>query len=371
MNASRYVLIVSLFSIGLFALVGAFNYVINPYLVFPDHRMDGLNTYKSDINKFVRQAKAYHPLDRSFKTLLVGNSRVEMGLDPAHSCLDAPAYNLGLPGAGFELQVAYALNLARQDKALKTIFMGLDFTDFTHPANAPPEGELTFSGQNRLRFLIDGEKNEGYTWSKMRDFYQSSLSLDATVSSVKTILTQSKTSPNRSLEGFNPANDFRQATRVEGPYQIFQHNLNLLRSKLGQDSEYVIPKQHSTPALIALHTLLAYTQENDIQLYLFINPLHDSFWAVFDELDMMDDYQRWHQDIIRSFQEAGATRAQLYDFGHLPGYTDEAFPEKKQKQPLNWFWEPAHYRKELGNLLINTMRASSCGQETVLDVQRY
>ena len=89
MSVKQY--IVSLISfITLFLLIASgINYFVNPYLVFKDRRIENVNFYKSDINNYMRLAKAYHPINQNkkYEILLVGNSRSEMGLDPQNVCL--------------------------------------------------------------------------------------------------------------------------------------------------------------------------------------------------------------------------------------------------------------------------------------------
>jgi hypothetical protein len=31
--------------------------------------------------------------------------------------------------------------------------------------------------------------------------------------------------------------------------------------------------------------------------------------------------------------------------------------------PLQWFWEPAHYRQELGDLMVDAMLSDTCATE--------
>lgn len=357
MTSTRYVTTLFVFIIALLALVASFNYVVNPYLIFSDKRINGLNQYKADINKFVRQAKAYQPISLPIHTLLVGNSRVEMGLNPQHRCLPENTYNLGLPGAGVELQVAYALNLVRMKPEINRIIMSLDFTDFTNRKPGGVRTEFSYSGQSRLYSKVDGQPNDRYWFATLKDRYMALLSLDATISSVKTLLGQKPSASDRHINGFNPANDVAEATRVEGPFQIFNQTRRMLEGKLS-NQYYESVKGLNNADFKALALLNEQAQQSNIELIYFINPLHQSFFEVIDSADLSDGYQQWLQDVHEFLKPY--PHIAFHDFNQMPGFTDEPYPEKKQRQSLTWFWEPAHYKSELGDILLDNMLAHAC-----------
>ena len=85
-TARRYVIVTTLVFLVLSMLTITFNYRVDPYLIFGSARTEGFNKVKVDINEHVQISKAHHPYLREWDTLLVGNSRIEMGLDPQHHC---------------------------------------------------------------------------------------------------------------------------------------------------------------------------------------------------------------------------------------------------------------------------------------------
>ena len=107
---ARFVLFGAVFAV----IVIALNWLVDPYAVFGTRRFAGLNQYKIDINNFTRLSKRYQAGQAQYNALIVGNSRVELGINPAHGCFrdkEWQVYNLGLPGAGIRTQVEYALNI--------------------------------------------------------------------------------------------------------------------------------------------------------------------------------------------------------------------------------------------------------------------
>ena len=354
MSEKRYILQLFILLVVALSCVGAFNYVVNPYLVLRDMRISGFNAVKADINGYVRQGKAYQPLSLPIDTLLVGNSRVEMGLDPSHPCLGGSAYNLGLPGAGIELQVAYAMNLLAQ-KPIKRVLMSLDFVDFLHVGQ--PTTGFHFIGQERLAYRIDGKPNRDYIWYRWQDYYLATLSLDALVSSVKTVLGQHAKASDRSPMGFNPARDLAAATRMEGPYRVFQQKRRAMDAKYIGKTWVYQTQAAGNMNFPALARLIEKTAASKAQLAFFISPLHQSFFTSLEAYGLSDEYQLWRRDVMSFLR---AQRVPLHDYAQISGITDEPLPQQNQRVGLRWFWEPAHYKSRLGNRLLREMLGDHC-----------
>src|SRR5690349_12686518 len=83
-------------------VVASANAVIDPYLVFKMPRVSGFNDKKSSIETKERLIKAYEVIRAAPNGLILGTSRVALGLDAEHPSWPAkarPVYNLGLAGA--------------------------------------------------------------------------------------------------------------------------------------------------------------------------------------------------------------------------------------------------------------------------------
>src|SRR4030088_1979445 len=85
------------------ALVVVFDTAMNPYLLFGAPRIAGFNARKPAVDTRERLMKAYDVLRAGPNTLLLGSSRVDLGLDaqdPAWPVQDRPVYNLGIVNGG-------------------------------------------------------------------------------------------------------------------------------------------------------------------------------------------------------------------------------------------------------------------------------
>lgn len=346
--------------------VGGFNFLVDPYLVFGSARIEGFNDVKVDVNSRVRTAKVYQPESGAWDTLIAGNSRVEMGIDPRHSCfVDAGwnVYNVAIPGAGVRQQLAYALNIVYQ-QPVERVFVSVDFVDFlVGTGSAAPRRDATPSAAGSLRFLFDGAENPDRVTASLKDRYTALFSLDALVSSVRTVLLQSPAQPTRDARGFNPANDFARAVNVEGPAALFSQKLATLEARYAQPYGLRYRDGSVSTAFDALSQFLDIAASEEIEVVIFTNPFHEAFWGLLERIGLRSLHAEW-LGMIEDTIRASSGNAELWEFSMDSPFIHEAVPPAGVRTgPLAWFWEPAHYRRELGDLMVEAMLSDQCGTE--------
>ncbi len=365
MMAKRYTLYVALSFLGFSVLTILINYSVDPYLVFGSARIEGFNQFKVDINKHVRVSKAFHPTLNEWDTLLVGNSRVEMGLNPTHACFQkkgSKVYNLGTPGAGVRQQLEYALNLIYQQR-IKRVYISVDFVDFlVRDGHEPLTNSIDWSsspGNRSLGYSFDGSRNSEYRAAAFMDNYRSLFSLDALFSSVRTVMLQSPHQPDRDDHGFNPARDFKAAVGVEGADALFAQKMGELEEKYSHRWSLVGDQLSSD--FRALNKFLKIAGSRGVQVTLFTNPFHEKFWDLMKQNNLYDMHQEWLNQLMQLVKKADIPSVHVWDFSGDSKYIHETVPNHGVKSgPLRWFWEPAHYRKELGDLMLEAMLADEC-----------
>ncbi len=354
--------------IVLSALTVLINYKIDPYLIFNSPRIDNLNQYKTDINSHIRGSKAYHPTYYEWDALIIGNSRVEMGLNPEHECFkerNLNVYNLGIPGAGVREQLEFALNIIH-NQPIKQVFLSVDFLDFLVKIGERSKmGSFNWSEppvNKSLRYSFDGTLNSEWHWESFKDKYRSLYSLDALTSSIKTVMMQSDSRANRTQKGFNPANDFRASTEIEGVNAIFEQKINSLDKRLANEWDLYYEDGSTSRAFLALEKFIDITQKKGIELTIFTNPFHEKFWDLLKRKKLYYQHQEWINRLVQMLNQKNLSNIQFWDFSGDSIYIHEAIPKSIKYTPLNWFWEPSHYRKELGDLMIESMRHLQCGK---------
>ncbi|MCB1707058.1 MAG: hypothetical protein KDI17_19530, partial [Halioglobus sp.] len=109
---------------------------------------------------------------------------------------------------------------------------------------------------------------------------------------------------------------------------------------------------------------LTNAEERDVRVIMFTNPFHEQFWQVLKDRQLAGQHQEWLNIITERLQRRGRKNVEFWDFSADSSYIHETVPGAGVKRaPLKWFWEPAHYRRELGDLMLEAMIGESCGQQ--------
>ena len=342
--------------------VAIINYSVDPYGMFDAPRVQGFNKFKPGATPKVRITKPYQVDAIKPQTIIAGNSRPEMGLDPANSCWPEsakPVYNLSIPGATVYMASRF-IQHAIAGNDVKQVFWGLDFVDFVNheAADSWPPPPARF--EERLRVNVDGEKNGMYGLQRSKDQLGSLFSLDALKSSVQTVLGQSNTrSATVRRDGFNPASDFLDVMALEGQGLIFKQNNITVAEVFNQPGRSLfLNGKHSSLPFDALRHLLKRANKADVSVTLFINPYHSDYLARIKLAGLWDQFLLWKQELTYLVAEQGVL---LWDFSGFNELSNEQPPALADKQTvLAWFWEPAHYRRQYGDMMLSQMLALSC-----------
>ncbi len=346
-------------------LVAGGNYLVDPYGLFNTPRVSGINERKPVAGTRVRVVKPYQVLQAQPRALIVGNSRPEMGLDPSHACWSSkPVYNLAVPGAGAYMQARFAQHalVATQPNL---ILWGVDFVDFLvgpeedgDPFMLPPLDEAF---EQRLLTSPQQRTYRVYQWRFLKDHLSSLLSMDALTGSVRTVWGQGNmNSSNRTRLGFNPAREYLDIIQSEGQGVLFQQKrkqivATLTRKKWGI---YHAGTRWSRE-FEALKNAIIRGREQGVRVVIFINPYHAEYLQSIRLTGKWILFENWKREIVRIASEQGI--GSVWDFSGFDRYSSESLPvEGKHATAMKWFWEPAHYRKELGDLMLGRMLEEDC-----------
>jgi len=118
---------------ALMALFLAFTLVVDPYgispLGFAREHVNRIKPARVDIDRFIKPFEVwkYQP-----KTLFLGSSRIQQGMDPAVLTQSrfAPAYNSSVPASSVPLNVAYLRQYVDLNPQLRTVVFELFFYQF-------------------------------------------------------------------------------------------------------------------------------------------------------------------------------------------------------------------------------------------------
>jgi hypothetical protein len=345
-----------------------FNYLVDPYGLFGSHRVAGFNALKPTASERVRVTKPYMATRAKPRVVVGGNSRPEMGLNPQSPCwkdADQPVFNTAIPGADVFMQVRYVQHAVESGKARRILF-GVDFLDFLVDSKKTT-GTLDWDRLGRRyagRLRAESGTQSGLlsSYQQAEDMLGGLFSMVALGDSIVTLATQRDPhSATRREDGFNPALDYLPIIRNEGQAVLFTQKNAEVRKRLRQDDLGVLDAngRQSLP-LLALRRLLHWAKSRDIEVVLFINPYHSDYLLQIETSGKWALLEEWKRQLTVAADEYAVA---LWDFNAFDPTSTEAPPLRGDRQGmLEWYWEPAHYRHELGDLMLAAMLDQTCGK---------
>ena len=369
----RYLITLTISAILLLLAAAAINLRVDPYDIFGSARSPGLNAAKPALHERVRIAKPYQAERIKATTVIGGNSRLELGLNPDSSCWnssDQPVYNAAIPGASFRLQTLFARHALMQKPGSK-LFMAIDFADFliqprptlTQPSNPPSLSPDAL----RLHPQLTGASQFAHQKQRLADRLSTLFSLTTLTDAFHTIAAQRNPyAPTRLENGFNPANDFIPAMRAEGQRIFFDQKNKELADLFGRPN-LSLRQIDGTPsdAFATLEELLTWSKQHEVQLTLFINPYHIDYLMHIHAAGLWPLFETWKTDIVSLLGSSGVP---LIDFNSVDATSTEAAPARGDTSTmLQWYLEPAHYTSKLGERMLSGLNDSNCTDAQVID----
>jgi len=362
MGWRRFLVFWCLGILGFCALVGALNALVDPYGLLGTPAIRGLNVVKPAATTRTRVVKPVQGERAKPSTLILGNSRPEMGLDPESPvwlAKEKPVYNGGLPGASVYMTMRYGQDILESGRT-DLVLWGLDFADFLNDTSSardlcawPPPPE---EWEGRLKVTESLSPTEGWRIQRLQDYGVSILSTQAMVESLSTIFAQTRPgSGTRTPLGFNPAADYIPIIRSEGQHVLFaQKNAEMESRLIGKKWRLASQPCDSSLDFRSVERLLSMANQRGIRVVLFINPYHADYLDVIWRAGLWGLFEDWKRRLLTLSLEAGAEA--LWDFSQLNEFTTETPPPAGNRDSsLKWFWEPAHYRAGLGELMLQEM----------------
>ncbi len=331
-------------SVAVVMAVAVINRAVNPYGLFAKDLMPGADRPETFTHlRLVKAAQVRHLRPQS---LILGSSRAETGLDPAHPAWQAkPVYNLGLSNASlYEIkryfQHACALGKVRQ------VVLLLDFAAFLPGAQPAPD----FT-ENRLAVLPDGAKN--LAWDS-QDLISALLTWDAWNGSLATWIGregEKRYLPDGSRDA--SAEDKRVLAKGGAVRAFAAYERRLLSSIKPTSAKGSLGENE----LQQLRDMIHLARQMAIDLRLAIAPMH----VRYQEIQRMQGYdtlyETWKRTLVSILKQEAEGKGNpfpLYDFGV---YSDETIDPIPAKGLARYYYEASHFNKALGNRLLGILLA--------------
>lgn len=328
--ARRYnltLLALILFNLTLIAL---FNRGIDPYGIWDSPVFLKVNKVKPQKDKQVKLFKAIEVNKIEPKIIFLGSSRTEFGLDPRHPALKSNGehYNLGITATNMYEGMRYFEHAIAAQPDLKTVIVGIDFLMFNE------------FNPNKANFRDERLETNRII---LPDYLSTLWSLNAFTASLKTIKTNIK---EPKATGFYddrgmryPEYYIRHIYFNLSPKPISQKLLRQFQNESHLHKNYQLSSTH----LEHLQKIVDICKKRGIELKIFISPAHAAQWDSIRSAGLWSVFEQWKREVIKL--------APVWDFSGYNSITTEPIRGRRMKNYI----ESSHYRKEVGDLVLNRM----------------
>jgi hypothetical protein len=332
------------------AAVAGLNWLVDPFSLFGSPRIAGFNANKMDFVEHLRLTNVYAVRRVEPDALVIGTSRVGRGLSPTHPAWQGLAcYNLALPGITAYEMLRY-LQHAAAVHPLKRVVVGLDFRSFQ------PEDGPDAAMERRLMVTPGGEANFNLFSALLPDLAASLLSSDALLESLRTVRFQSWMNMTLSERGqwlnLNDRYDHAKGFRVYSA-NTFQRYAGYGRSTFDVEQ-----------AMRPYREILELAHRRGIDLRLVIMPSHAWHWETLRVAGLEPRFEAIKAALVRTNQAVAEGQGRppfpLWDFSGYNRYSGEPVPSRAG-QSMRWFWDPVHFKTELGDLVLDRVFGLAAG----------
>lgn len=331
-------------TLAVVALVGAVNVVVDPLGVFPSPRIAGFNAVKPYLNHHQEASRWAAARRACADTGIFGNSRAEIGLDPANPLFaekGLSAFNNALAGTNIGTSLRQLAWLQSAGCMPRTLIVGVEFIDFFGgPAAGPGTAAIPPAP------AIDG-----------RLLAETVFSTSGLLDSARTIAIQHARYPSTITErGFNPLLEYIPEAALTGQYVMFrqraQENLRIWSSK----PRHLRPIADQPSANeVLLDALLTRAGKAGSTTYLVIYPYHAQLRMMTERLGLGDMLSQWKRLVVAEAarHRAAGHRVEVWDFSGISPETREPIPPRDDRTTLlEYYWEGGHFRKALGDRML-------------------
>ena len=370
----KYLLVLLAAAVTSLAAVIAFNAVIDP-----------LGMYVSGVSKpamyhRVRLLKAYQARRVKPESIVLGTSRVHLGISPRHAGWASRyerRYNLAFDGATTREMYAY-LRHADAAGQLRHVMLGLDTYHLsTVPGSVRPGFDASLlmderAALNGVRMLLADLKL---------------LSSYSTFKESVRLLATGDDEPlwyapdgqrlgevyfRRPAENFvtcGPRCYFDEIDKLEVTYKL-GWKVPQKKAPTAQSGPPAEPDPVTSFGYI--EKIIAYCRRNDIELVIFLTPSHvrqlelDALtgnWSSVENgkrriVEMLAQDARKHSD-----KEPIA----LYDFTNYSSITTEPLPPAGSKREMQYYWDSSHFKEVVGDMVLDRLLSSAGQAQSVAD----
>lgn len=339
---------------GIYALMGGFNFVVDPYGLFPGPEIAGFNEIKADVDKHVRMVKAFQVRQSPPAGLIVGSSRALLGVPTRHPAWpkDAvPVYNLSLYG-GYLYEAMRYFEHAAELGTVRHTLLALDFWMFDRDWVTRPG----FS-EDRLLIKDDGTPNTPDDLELLRTLF----AWNTLRSSLRTITRQDRDDvlvqqPDGSSGWRSEAGWLRTKKSHLQQFGYMERMFGVTAWGSARTTRWDMtdPTDMTSP-LQMYRRMVRLAHDKKIDLRVAISPSHARIWEVLYAGGMWQTWEDWKRALVKiTLEEAARANASpfpVWDFSGYSSITTETVP--RDGAPMKWYTDGSHFKPGVGAMMLD------------------
>jgi len=351
----------------LFAGVAAINAVVDPFGMFRIVTVDGVNAVKPAIFNRVRLMKAYDVRRLRPRSIILGSSRVHLGLSPSHRAWgpeSRPVYNLAFDGATTKEMYHY-LRHAHAVRPLRQVVLGLDTY---HPTAAPSATRPGFNPQllyqsssalSRLRALA-GDAKLLFNLDTLRESVRTLRSQDRKgadwfADDGQRLGPQFFRRPTESYTQHGPRHYFDEIDKLEVRFQ-----LEWRIPPPPQIHRAVKPQatKDAATSLDYIERIVRFCRAQGVDLRIFITPSHVHQLEIAAAAGSWPSIENGKRALVKMLAANAATHGSpfpLWDFSGYSAITTEALPPVGSHVEMWYYWDSSHFKQRVGDRVLQTI----------------
>jgi hypothetical protein len=355
MSAARVFLrswLISVLSLGF--IVAALNLAVDPYDVFGTPRIPGISTLKPGSKNHAQMTKPYQLARIHPATVVIGPSSVHIGIDAAAPQWPAamrPVYNYAIPGA---YATKVSLDTLREAIAAGGVQNAVVFLDFPNYFDTEKPVPTEREDERRYRLRRDGSPNPDRRMQQIQDMFLSLATTGALQDSLRTIAGQRNPMLlSLAANGSSNEADFIREARTGGMHDLFAQK-DAFEAKRAREVRPIMAQwQGPLPNLDVVAAMLDLARANHVTLTLVLSPHHADAMELYWRNGLWPRVEQLKSELAAMAAQGGAI---LWDFIDYSAFNTDAVPAAGDtRTPTSWFWEPTHFKKQLGEVMIERM----------------
>ena len=315
-----------------FICVGFLNLIVDPYALFNSPVYDGFNQNKEGMRHKVRSIKPLAVAVQRPKTLIMGSSRVWMGIDPQHPLLQdySPVYNYGVDLSRIR-EIQLMLDHAIKNSDIKRVILGLDF--------------FMFNSLQRTNYGFDEKLVSKQI--NIFDFIPMIFSVNSTIDSFRVLkyIRQDVLLKSFLRNGYRPPYGSDGKPDIKS-YKNFHYYTNwIFLTPTPNQTLYYSKMLVDEEVFNEFKKIIILCVNNHIDLKLYISPAHATLEGEgIKALGKEVDFENWKRRITKiAFQY----NIPLWDFGGYNSVTTEPV-----RTPMMFYSDSSHFTELVSDWIL-------------------